>query len=194
MRAVAIVIVAAVALAGCKQAPPKTADEVKQAVSQLDKPLPGLYRSTIKLAEFSVPGMSAAQSERMRTMFDSAQSRDFCLTAADAAKGYEEMTRRLAQGKCTYDRFDAAGSTIDAAMTCEAMPGTSSKVVLKGMVTPEGSQMHMTVEQSLPGMGAAARIGVGGMKMVADVTSNRVGDCPATARSPAHAIQGSPAR
>ena len=113
--------------------------------------------------------------------FDSAQARDFCLTAADAAKGYEEMTKRLAQGKCTYDRFEAGGGTIDAAMTCEAMRGTISKVAMKGTLNPEGSQMHMTVEQSLPGMGAAAQIGVGGMKMVADVTSNRVGECPASA-------------
>ena len=181
MRAVVISLVTILALAGCKQTAPRTAEEVKQAVSQLEKPLPGLYRSTIKLAEFSVPGMSAAQSARMRTMFDSAQARDFCLTAADAAKGYEEMTKRLAQGKCTYDRFEAGGGTIDAAMTCEAMRGTISKVAMKGTLNPEGSQMHMTVEQSLPGMGAAAQIGVGGMKMVADVTSNRVGECPASA-------------
>jgi len=185
MRAVIVPLVALCMIAGCKQAPPKTAAEVKEAVAKLDKPLPGLYRSTIKLAEFSVPGMSAAQSERMRTMFDSAQSRDFCLTAADAEKGYEEMTKRLAQGQCTYDRFEAAGGSIDAAMTCNAVRGATSKVAMKGTLNPEGSRIHMTVEQSLPGMGAAASLGVGGVKMVADVTSNRVGDCPAAA--PSHA-------
>ena len=182
MRAIALSLITVVALAGCKQAAaPKSAEEVKQAVAQLDKPLPGLYRSTMKLAEFSVPGMSSAQSERMRTMFDSAQSHDFCLTAADAAKGYEEMTKRLAQGQCTYDRFEASGGNIDAAMTCHALRGSTSKVAMKGTLNPEGSQVHMTVEQSLPGLGAAAQVGLGGMKMVADVTSNRVGDCPAAA-------------
>src|SRR5262245_278934 len=103
------------ALAGCgRDDKPKSEEEVKDAMANMAKPKPGLYRSTAKLVSFEVPGMPPQQADRMKEMFSQSQGRNFCLTKAEADKGYEEMTKKLAEGKCTYDRFDARGNTIDA--------------------------------------------------------------------------------
>ncbi len=180
MRAALILaVLAAVSLAACNKTPsgaPKSQDEVKAAVAQMARPRPGNYRSTIKLTSFEVPGMPAAQAERIKPMFAStAQDREFCLTPEQADKGYREMTDKLAQGHCKYDKFEVAGSTLDAKMSCEVGKGMTSTVAMKGTITAEGSQMQVQVSRDAPGMPG------GGVKMVTDVKSERIGECAASA-------------
>ncbi len=173
MRAIfGMPLAAALLVCGCNNAgKPKSEDEVKDTIAQMDKPRPGQYRSTAKLISFEVPGMPPAQAERLKDMFSASQGRDFCLTQADADKGFGEMTKRLAQGNCNYDRFSADGGTLDAHLTCQTGKGMSAVIAMKGTINSEGSHMTMQVDQkssALPG---------GGMKMVADVASVRTGDC-----------------
>lgn len=170
-------LTAILALTACNKAPdaPKTADQVKAQVDQMVKPQPGQYRSTSKLVSFEVPGMPAAQAERMKGMFASSQGRDFCLTAEEADKGYESMTTKLAQGNCSYDRFEAAGGALDAKLSCQTGKGMTATFEMKGTMTPQGSQMTVMVNQSAPGAPAGA-VG-GGVKMVMEVASQRTGDC-----------------
>ena len=167
-------LVAAIAVSGCKKEPagPKTVDQVKQEVAQMVKPRPGLYSSSVKMINFEVPGMPPAQAERLKGMFSqTAQARQFCLTPAESEKGYREMTRKLAQGNCTYDKFEAAGGTLDAQLTCQTAKGMTAVIAMKGTMTPEGSQMHMKMDQSMAAMPGK------GVKMEMDVSSTRVGDC-----------------
>jgi hypothetical protein len=172
-----LALTAILALTACNKAPsgPKTAEQVKQEVTEMVKPIPGQYHSTSKIVRFEVPGMPAAQAERMKGMFAATQGRDFCLTAAEADKGYESMTSKLAQGNCKYDRFDASGGTIDAKLTCQTGKGMTGTFEMKGAMTTESSQMTVKVEQSAPGMPGGG-LG-GGVKMEMEVTSQRTGDC-----------------
>ena len=174
MRTVIVLPLAVLALAGCKSEPagPKSQEQVKQEVAQMVKPRPGLYRSTVKMVNFEVPGMPPAQAERLKGMFSgTGQNRDFCLTQAEADKGYREMTSKLAQGNCTYDKFEAEGGDLDAKLTCQTAKGMTAIIEMKGTMTPEGSQMHMKMDQTMAAMPGK------GIKMEMDVASARVGDC-----------------
>lgn len=168
---VAAPLFVALALTACKQEP-KTADQVKKEIAAMPKPKPGLYRSNSKLVSFEMPGMPQAQQDQLKQVFSQAQGRDFCLTKAEADKGYEEMTKKLAEGNCTYDKFEASGSSLDAKLSCATGKDMKATVAMKGNVSAEGSQMTMTIEQSAPQLPGKS------MKMVADVSSTRVGDCP----------------
>lgn len=168
---VAAPLLAVLALTACKDEP-KTVAEVKQEMASMPKPKPGLYRSTSKLISFEMPGMPQAQQDQLKQVFSQAQARDFCLTKAEADKGYEEMTKKLAEGNCKYDKFEASGSSLDAKLTCETGKDMKAVVAMKGDVTTEASKMTMTIEQSAPQLQGKS------MKMVAEVASTRVGDCP----------------
>lgn len=150
---------------------PKTLDEVKAETAKLVKPDPGRYRSTVKLTKFEVPGMPAAQAEKMKAMFaSSGQSSEFCMTKAQTDKGFEEMAKAMAQGNCTYDRYTADGGTLDAKMTCQTGQGMTSVVEMAGTVAPTQMQMTMKMNNTMPGLPVS-------MTIEADVQSQRIGDC-----------------
>ena len=177
MRSIIVLPLAALAfLTACDSgSAPKTAEEVKQEVASMDRPRPGLYRTTSKVVDFQVPGMAPAQAEKMKAMFSATgKGREFCLTREEADKGWEEATKKLAEGNCRYDRFEAAGGRLDAKLVCETGQGMTSTMEMKGTMTSESSQMAMTIDQSAPGLPG----GSGNIRMVAEVSSERVGDCP----------------
>lgn len=171
---IAVPLLTALALAGCSKEPdsPKTPEQVKVEAQQLTKPEPGQYRSTVKVTNFSIPGMPAAQAERMKGLFSaSGKSTEFCLSPADANKGFEEFSKRMAQGNCSYDRFSATAGTLDAKLTCQTGRGMTGTYQMHGSFSATGSQIAMKVNQSTPGMTVA------GMVMEAEVTNQRIGDC-----------------
>lgn len=161
-------------LAACNQASdtPKTAEEVKAEVAKAERPEPGQYRTTIKVTDFSIPGMPAERAAQMKGMFgDTGKTIEYCLTKADADKGFEEVNRRAAQGDCTYDRFSASGGKIDARMTCKTAQGMTMAYEMQGTFSSTASQMSMKSDTSMPGMPGK------GMHMEAEVTNQRIGDC-----------------
>jgi hypothetical protein len=114
-------------------------------------------------------------AERMKaSMARKSSGTEFCLTAAEAEKGYEERVRKLSgRPECTFDRYAATAGQIDAQLTCKGEGGMKSTLSMKGAMTPTGSDVTMAMNQSgdqMPG---------GGMKMTMRVKSERVGDCPA---------------
>lgn len=165
---------AALALAGCaKEDGPKTEEQVREEAAGLAKPQAGLYRSSFSIVSLDVPGVPPAQLEQMRKMFAaSQQGQEYCLSAAEAEKGFEEAMKKLPQGKCSYDRFNVSGDQLDAQLTCETGQGMKATIGMAGTVTATGSKLKMSVAQSAPA-GAP-----GAMNMVTEVSSERIGDCP----------------
>lgn len=163
------------ALAGCKQEPdkPKTGEEVVAEAAKMTKPQPGLYKSTIKLDKLEIPGVPAKDVEQLKgLMTGSAQGREFCLTKAESEKGFEDFGKKLAQGQCTYDRFEASTGSLDAKLSCKTGQDMNSTIELKGTMSETSSQMTMKMHNSAPGMPGRE------MTMEAQVTSERIGDCP----------------
>jgi hypothetical protein len=179
MRSLTILpLAAAMALAGCgnneqpaaeKQAASQA--EVKAAMDDMPKPMPGQYRSTMKLVSVDIPGMPASQAEKMKGMLGaSEQTSTYCLSQAEADRGFEESTKKLAKGNCNYERFSADGGKLDAKLKCNTPEQGEATMEMVGDVRPDGTQLKMTMQGGAPGLG-------GNMKMVMEVAATRIGDC-----------------
>ena len=165
----------ALGLAACQKEPdqPKTAEQVKVEAAKMTRPEPGLYKSTMTISALQIPGMPPKETEQLKTMMTgTAQAREFCLTKEESERGFEDFGKKLAQGKCTYDRFEADSDSLDAKLTCQTAENTTSTVELVGTFTGTNSQMKMKLNAAAPQMAGQS------MAMEAEVKSERVGDCP----------------
>ena len=172
-------LAAALVLSACNQQPatPQSQASAKAALAEAVAPRPGLYRATMRITKFEIPGMPAAQAERMKGMFSgTGNARENCVTPAMVAHGYQDMVKQSAQGRCTFDRYSENGGRIDGKLTCQTGRGASAQIEITGAATPEGSTLHMKMEQAAP---PGAPPAMGGVKMEMDVASQRIGDCPA---------------
>lgn len=163
------------ALAGCgeggsENAAPVSREQVASRARDFVKPEPGLYRSTVEIEEFAIPGAPPQVAEMMRNSAKSNQSHDYCVTAEDVEKGFEETLRKSQQGECDYKRFDIDGGRIDAALTCRDQ-GRTVDIQLSGTGTATSSDMAMSMTMDLPGMGEGT--------IRARSRSERIGACPA---------------
>ncbi|WP_336987032.1 DUF3617 domain-containing protein [Altererythrobacter aquiaggeris] len=155
----------------------KSLAEVAREAGDLNKPMPGKYRSTVKLIEFEIPGIPPKQAEQMRGMMAGVekQANEYCLSADEVQDGWEEMTRKMnraADGAdCKFDRFSADGGNLDAQMSCTGDRGVGAQIAMTGVMTPEKQVMVMKMKQSgsqMPG---------GAVNMTMEVTNERLGDC-----------------
>lgn len=153
---------------------PKTMEQVASEASNLTKPEPGKYSSTMKVLSMEIPGLPAEQAEQMKKMMGSAgaHSAEYCLTKEEADKGFEEMAKKSSAQDCTYDRFEATANTVDAKMTCKSQQGGTTTMTMNGAMTSTSMKMVMEGEQKMPGIP-----GDGVVKTKIEVTSRRIGDC-----------------
>ncbi|WP_374406134.1 DUF3617 domain-containing protein [Pelagerythrobacter sp.] len=180
MRASIIIVGSALALTACGDGAdqPKSPEEVMAAADNLVKPTPGLYRSNTEIVDFEIPGIPPAQAAQMRDLAAGLQGEEQtrCLTQAEADEGFKPVVRRLGEGAegitCAFDRFDADGSDLDAALTCTGSDGTEAHMTIDGVVEAESSSMRMEMSQSSPAIPG------GEMRMTMKVSSQRIGDCP----------------
>ena len=170
---------AALLLAGCGDDPsePKTADEVIAASKGLTKPRPGQYLSSAEVIDFTVPGLPADQAARMKEMMGgmAGQETSYCLTAAEADKGFEDAVRKMGEGsngmKCEFGRFDVSGNDLDAELACTGPQGMNATMKMDGTMAAESSEMHMDMTQKAPGIPG------GEMHIEMRMKSRRVGEC-----------------
>lgn len=173
---------AACALAACGEDPgePKSVEDVAAEAENLVKPRPGLYRSTARVTKVEIPGLPAGQAEQMRAMMGGNEglTSATCLTQAQADEGFRDFARQIGEGgqgaKCEFSRFDAAGSNLDAVMQCSGPAGVAIDMTMNGTIDRERSEFSMTMDQENPAVPG------GTVSMAMSVTSQRVGDCPAT--------------
>lgn len=145
-------------------------EEVAERARDVVRPEPGLYRSTVELLEVDVPGAPAGAADMMKGMMGGSNSTtEYCLTQEEVDRGFEEMARNSQSGDCTFERFDAEGGEIDAVMTCTAQGGNTMRMTMQGTGGETSSEMTMSMETEMPGMGTA------NMRMKA--THQRIGEC-----------------
>jgi hypothetical protein len=176
------VLGAAVALGACssqeEEATPAqaeatlSADDVSRAAERMERPQPGLYRSTMEFIEFDIPGLPPKQATMMREMMSGLdeENRTYCLTREQAEKGFEDVVRASQDGEYSFSRFDASGNTIDAAMVCKTPQGDAN-ATLKGETSATRSEMVIDIDQKMPGVPG----GEGHIKM--RIVNERTGDC-----------------
>ena len=129
---------------------------------------PGLYRAQVDIKRLDMPGMPPQMVAMMKSkMLEKPLT--YCITPEDAAKGAEAMKERMGKGQCQFNRFSAAGGTIDSEMTCNPGSKGSMHVVAHGTYTDTGNVVASSVDVA---MGPAGK-----MHMEQVTTTTRVGDC-----------------
>lgn len=180
MRRYLLAAAACVTLAACGDGPSADANgdgeiSMAEAASKTEgmvKPLPGKYRATVQFLDVSIPGAPKQVQDMMKGMLDQGpQTHEYCLTKEEADKGFEEMAKRAREddGKCTFEKFDAAGGKIDAVMNCAEEGQGSARMTMTGTGGETSSEMTMTVNAEAPD----------GKTMTMKMTSKqeRIGDC-----------------
>lgn len=176
-RLIAITALSVLALAGCSKAAdpaqsPEQAASAAVKAAEAMRPQPGKYRVTTRITSMTIPGMPADMAAGANKMFSTTgNATEFCLTEADAKMGQEEMIKRAAKGKCTYERFSAAGGKLDAAMTCDTGRGMQTRAAVTGTISPTGSSLAMKSRSTIPDLPG------GTMQMDMSVETQRIGEC-----------------
>lgn len=162
----------ALTIAGCGKKEEEKKAEATPTAAAIPQPLPGKYRTTMKVTGMSIPGLPEGQAAKMKGMFSATgQTSEFCVTPEDAARGFEEFNKHAARGDCKWERYEAKDGALDARMTCQTGKGMTGTYDMKGTFTPTGSDFTMKMVQSMPGVPG------GGMTMEAQAKTERVGDC-----------------
>lgn len=144
-------------------------EAAERARSSDVRPRPGLYRSTVEVLEVSLPGAPANMAEMMRSSMGG-QAHEYCLTEADVERGFEEMARQSQeQNDCEFERFDVDGVDIDARLRCDFGGQGAMTMTMSGTGGETSSEMNMTMQGNMGGMGDAT------IRMKA--VHERVGDC-----------------
>jgi hypothetical protein len=147
--------------------------DVLQQGAHLVKPLPGLYRSTTILTAFGLPGAAPRTSDMMRDKFEQVmpQAREFCLTPAAAARGFQNVVRQSEEGDCAFERFVANAEHLSARMNCRSEDQLQSIISVEGTAAPDRSHVDIKIVQSGPSI-------PGGRETISlEVDNRRVGDC-----------------
>ncbi|AKH44261.1 hypothetical protein FHS61_001581 [Altererythrobacter atlanticus] len=145
-------------------------EAARAAAESAVKPVPGQYESQNELVDFQADGIPANMKGMMRNAMSSAfaQNNSFCVTPEEAEQGASRMIEELAQNDCTLNKFDVDGGSIDADLTCRN-DGGEGNITMVGTMTPESSDIVMTVDQSMPEMG--------NMLIKVNMKARRVGEC-----------------
>lgn len=161
------------ALAGCAPDPPDE-QEILASAASLPRPQPGLYRSTTRLTAYDLPLASPQDAAAMHERFAALEpaTATTCLTAQQAQEGWVTLVRSLGEGACRVDSFSADGEGMEAAVSCTAPGGATSRMAMTGSASTTSSTMAIRIVQH------GAAIPGGEQTMALAITSQRVGDCP----------------
>jgi hypothetical protein len=171
-RRVFIPVVMTFALAACGKADEAASDGTAKsaaanaaAAAAEFKLVAGQYRSTVTVQKFTAEGLPPQMAE----MMGKPRSFEYCITAQQAAQGLEGLKQQMADGKCQYENFNAAGGKIDATFTCSPAPGMIMRASSKGTYSDSGSQALVVADMAMPG-GKSIHV-------EQSVTAERIGDC-----------------
>jgi hypothetical protein len=144
----------------------------KVAATQI-KLQPGEYESTMKVLEFTMPGMPAGAGDRMKTLMAGEMEKPhrYCFTPEQAAEGPKQLVSRMQQGDCKMSDFNSSANTVSGTMQCSFNGRGSSTTKFEGTYAADGSTMKMESDQQMPGMGGK------GVHMKMQVDTRRVGEC-----------------
>lgn len=186
MKYILYLIVGAAALGACNKSPKidaknatpaEVAQKLRQAGPDQSFVRPGLWRSTVTIEKFDMPGVPPDMVRRMKVMMAENQGHDFetCLTAADVKQPKEDFFAGR-NNQCRYDHFTMDGGKIDAVMHCGKGEGAQSMQMI-GTFSPDRYEMHMAT--MLQATDEALDVAGHTMQMQMRVESQRVGECRA---------------
>lgn len=165
---------AVLALAGCDKSDkgPKTMEQAKQEAAQLERPKPGLYKQTMTITKFEIPGAPPEMAAQIQAAMTKAQEHDFCMTAEMANQGFRDMFDKVGKGgECKYERFDVSGGQLDAVLNCANASEGKGRIAMNGKVGEEGSDITVAIDQQ------GGQTPMANAKIAMHLVSQRVGEC-----------------
>lgn len=133
---------------------------------------PGMWKSTMTMSKFDIPGAPPEVAARAKGMLGQAQTTSACMTAAQAKAGVRDISSSMQQGDCRMEDFTQSGGKMGGTMVCTGTSGFGAPTMaMVGTYTPEKVSMNLAGEVSdgkLPG--GRANVGL-------TITSARTGDC-----------------
>ena len=136
-----------------------------QVLEEEMRPTAGQYQANLQLVEINLPDAPPEIANMMGSMMN--RDFDYCLTEAEVEEGYRSVMNRTQQGECSYQRFNASGGQIDAAMTCD-VDGREMAMEMTGTGTSTSSDVTMTM---------TGDFGIGPGTMTMRIVQERVGAC-----------------
>lgn len=170
-RAIPVVLLAALALLpGCdRQDSERKAPAAEADPGPSDAPLPGRYRTRVRVTAVAIPGMDSRQAAAM--FGTQGHSSESCLAADDAARGLLRFAAQAERGRCRYESFTASAGKVEGVMVCAVAKGVTARSKVTGTYSPTGSVLKISEETD-----ASGRPG-DGMRMDSEIASERIGDC-----------------
>lgn len=169
---IAVILLAACG-GGADEADGVSGEDVAAAAGGAPTLEPGQYEVSYQLLEFDIPGAPESLKQQAQAAMggasEVAKGFSYCLTPEEAAKGPQGMVEQMAERDCSFAKFDVSGGTVSADMQCAEDDGSTIHMLMDGEMTSTGSDMTMTLEQEIAGMGA--------VRMKSRAMSRRTGDC-----------------
>ncbi|MES2445296.1 MAG: DUF3617 domain-containing protein [Pseudomonadota bacterium] len=170
-----LVPIGCLALAACNQGSVSLTNASTEEVAKAVKDAGGItfkageWETDVEVLEVEIPGMPAAMAEKMKNSPERFKKHKYCMTAEEAQQGGGGLFTGDEKSKCKVDKFVMNGGHIEQTVSC---PDPSGKVGMtmstSGTYTAESMKGTATMDMSAMGM-----------KMKANISSKRVGDCPA---------------
>lgn len=166
-----VLVIAALALAGCSQEPEKgrqmSAAEVADELAEM-KIQPGQWEATNEIVSASAPGMPP---DMLKQMVGNKTTVQNCITPEQAAKPNANFLAAQENSNCTYQDWSMDGGRMSGTMTCQGgeMPG-------KMVMTMNGRYGSTSYDLAMD-MNTSGLPNNMSMNIKARTTGKRVGDC-----------------
>jgi predicted small lipoprotein YifL len=170
----AAAVLAVATLAGCDRSDkgPKSMEQAKEEAAKLERPKPGLYKQSMTITKFEIPGAPPEMAAQIQAAMTKAQESNFCMTAEMANQGFRDMFDKVGKdGECKYERFDVSGGALDALLHCENATQGKGTITMTGKVGEEGSDVNVAVEQ------VGGQAPMANAKIAMHLVSQRIGEC-----------------
>ncbi|MCW3846161.1 DUF3617 domain-containing protein [Sphingomonas sp. LB-2] len=175
---ITLLIAAALPLAACNQASVTltnaSPEEVAKAASDSGIHFnPGKWETTIEVTDAQLPempNMPKGMGDLMLARMKEPQKHSYCMSAEEAAKPGGNFLTGDARSKCTVEKFSMNGGHIEQTVSCPDRNGKEGmRMVTSGTYT--GDSMTGTADMQMGGPAP--------MKIKANISSRRIGDCAA---------------
>jgi hypothetical protein len=139
---------------------------------------PGQWETTMQFTNSEAPGAPEPQVAAMRQAMGQPQTRNECMTPAQAANPAAGMMNAGGGGNsCNFTKSTFANGTIDVAGTCSPPGGANATVAMTGTYTATTMTAQVTTTVRAP----AGTPGPQEIRMTGNVNARRTGDCAAGA-------------
>jgi hypothetical protein len=119
-----------------------------------DDPVAGNWKQTATIKSVSLPGAPPAMQKMAQAMIGKVETRDSCMSQAEAKLGVRNMAQQMQDGQCTTSDFTSGSGKLSGKIACKSGKNSQSNMTINGTYAPEKIDMiadMQTEDASVPG-------------------------------------------